>query len=277
MSARLFSLHAHASCANLARVARQWPAAKHLQPQTAERPRPVASHLELHNFFWQRAGPRVPLRACSHKTVRLYGFEKKLDERCFEFAVLRVDEGEMRRVWSSARMKRRGGGISPRKPADQCHHSARFPRAKIRQQPRLESNPFVVVPSMGTNPFSDKLHEALVTDLVSHWLPHAAKNSLLVGPPAGRDTCVLLAVYGLCALFGLRKWYVGTSTYMPSTSTRSIAQVGVSHSTVWDVLSANALFPYYSPYSVWPAGWVMLLWNAIATVIGSPIPAPKEP
>ncbi|KAJ8866521.1 hypothetical protein PR048_032364 [Dryococelus australis] len=33
----------------------------------------------------------------------------------------------------------------------------------------------------------------------------------------------------------------------------------------------------YSLPMAWPAGWILLLWNAIAAVIGSPVPTPEEP
>ncbi|KAJ8871055.1 hypothetical protein PR048_027359 [Dryococelus australis] len=45
-------------------------------------------------------------------------------------------------AWSSAGMKGRGNGRSPRKPANQRHRPPRFPHAKIREQPCRESNPF---------------------------------------------------------------------------------------------------------------------------------------
>ncbi|KAJ8876995.1 hypothetical protein PR048_021447 [Dryococelus australis] len=51
--------------------------------------------------------------------------------------VLRADAGEVRCAWNSAGMQGSGGGgeRSPRKPADQRHCSARFPRAKTQAIP----------------------------------------------------------------------------------------------------------------------------------------------
>ncbi|KAJ8893644.1 hypothetical protein PR048_006244 [Dryococelus australis] len=49
---------------------------------------------------------------------------------------------------------------------------------------------------------------------------------------------------------------------------------------VYEHRSTKASFLHYSPqyitYSVWPADWMMVLWNVITAVIGSPIPAPKS-
>ncbi|KAJ8873261.1 hypothetical protein PR048_026895 [Dryococelus australis] len=53
-----------------------------------------------------------------------------------------VDFCVTRRVWRCARMKGHWGyGIFPRKPSDQWHRPARFPHAKIPEQPHWELNP----------------------------------------------------------------------------------------------------------------------------------------
>ncbi|KAJ8871265.1 hypothetical protein PR048_027573 [Dryococelus australis] len=102
-----------------------------------------------------------------------------------------------------------GNGRSRRKPADKRRRQERFPRAKIRVQPTREPNPVrldvrrVVYPLHHRGPvsdentkwlggfldvgypFSDLLREALGTALVSDWLMHAAKCSLLAGLSVG--------------------------------------------------------------------------------------------
>ncbi|KAJ8870024.1 hypothetical protein PR048_029035 [Dryococelus australis] len=53
--------------------------------------------------------------------------------------ILKADEDEAKRVWSTVRMGG-GNGISPRKPANQRHRPARSPHARIQRRPRRESN-----------------------------------------------------------------------------------------------------------------------------------------
>ncbi|KAJ8883622.1 hypothetical protein PR048_015467 [Dryococelus australis] len=78
-----------------------------------------------------------------HRLARLPGDATVKSEEIWaalNIEVLRSDEGEAMRVWSSAGTIGRGNGKTQRKPADQRHRSARFPHVKIQERVHWESN-----------------------------------------------------------------------------------------------------------------------------------------